>query len=251
MFRTALGLYFDAAASPIPACAELLRLADTFGLSVPSLRLTGHKRVVKRERLLDAIQHRADRFFTVSCPAMNLHFLPGNGPDVNLKLEFSLDSLVPAILDSWAVSLLTQEGSCYVRLYSIEYDRWQNEPLVSNFELMGRSIDGLRTAWDAALREQIVLTTFNPGRRAAGSRCTEALGHEMWLGPHFWGLTGAHVSQVRECLRTRELPEGVIGVTVSEHPFNLDNPPSEGVRTVFFPSGRPIPLQAVRSPVAR
>lgn len=137
-------------------------------------------------------------------------------------------------LDSW-IPNVEGDDAVYVRLVDPEYEQWQNETFVEKFDLLGKSTRKLKKFLDPVLETELVDTSSNPGRSVARTGYVEALGHEMWLMPPFWQVTKAKRDIVKRSFRCRALAGDVLGVTLSESPFDEDNPPSENVRRVLFP----------------
>ena len=97
---------------------------------------------------------------------------------------------------NWLAPLLSM--SCFVqaRVYDKEYEFWQNASDPLQYEVRGRSLEGVKTFMNQNLNYVFVDTSTNPGRRVLREGYIEALGHLMWLSPKFWEKVGRSISVV-------------------------------------------------------
>lgn len=148
--------------------------------------------------------------------------------------------------DAWMAPWCQLQSFRHARVYDEDYDRWQNAEDPLEYTSAGRPYghlplrsNGLRPP----LNRVVIDTSCNPGRRRLRAGYVEALGAVMWLGPKFWGLTGADRGQVlgAKRLQCREVPNGVLRVQAAQLPFTLESNESgtlqEQMRSLLFPSG--------------
>jgi hypothetical protein len=233
--KTTLALSLQPDQDPVPMCVVLLELAKELDLLQPSFEMTTGRARAAADKIPSLLQKRRDRYFVVTGEKMRLNFCGNLGDDEQVKLMFT--SLRPevSLLDQWLPKLERAAGCIFACLMDPEWAHWQNEVFLNKFELMGRSTKGLKTKRHPDLGYDIVDTSANPGRSVSRDSYTEELGHEMWLMPLFWKVTGAKRASIERQLSTRELPGNILGVTLSNKPFGDRNLPSEDTRRLLFP----------------
>jgi hypothetical protein len=96
----------------------------------------------------------------------------------------------------WLSPLLSLEPFVHARVYDREYEFWQNASDPLQYEVRGRSLEGVKIFRNQNLNYDFVDTSSNPGRRVMRDGYIEALGHIMWLSPKFWEKVGRSILDV-------------------------------------------------------
>lgn len=98
-------------------------------------------------------------------------------------------------LEDWFQQLFSAGDVTQAFIVNEEYYRWQNAKDPIEFEAAGRSHTNLPKVSNGLpppLEKLIVDTSTNPGRFRMCHGFIEIAASPMWLGEHFWTLTGAN-----------------------------------------------------------
>lgn len=170
----------------------------------------------------------------------------------------------PWTLSDWEGAIdffLGCDGFTQACFQSEDYAFWQNAHDPLEYEVAGRSVDGLplvSNGLPSPLNRLVVDTSRNPGRRVIRVGYVEMVGHAMWLGRPFWGIVGDDRRQellAATAYQVTEMQSGVIRVVASEDPF-VDETTREiqdDLRRILFGVAPPLPndqKKGTRSPAS-
>jgi hypothetical protein len=223
---------FDA----ISATETVLTLARESELVEGTYRILGQRAQTPTAKLLSQLKKKKEPFFGFEGETLSARIFPTRATGVT-SFELTFQAATPPIeqLDAWIPRLANAGIAIHGRLTDPDWERWQNEEMLQNFETVGKPTAGLKLRWDTDWERDVVDVSVNPGRSLGREGYVEVLGHEMWLMPAFWPKSGANKSAIKRALPTRSLPADILAVTLSTSAFSDENPPSEEVRKLLFP----------------
>ena len=123
---------------------------------------------------------------------------------------------------------ISEEGDFILGfLEDVKYSYWQNAEDLLLYESENKSHDHLPKKPNGLpypLEAEIVDISNNPGRRVHRNGYLEGVGATMWLGEHFWGLTGARKEEIlaSETLKIQKL-KSILKIRAQEHNFTKDS----------------------------
>lgn len=220
---------------PYAASEAALSLVAALDLSEPSYQIWGQGSQTPVSKLLAQLKKKRNPFFAFEGKNIAVSTSPALGEVTSVEVRFLAGTPPLKFLDDWVPQLAAAGTAIHARLTDPQWEKWQNEKMVQNFETTRRSTKKLKLVWDSDWERDVVDISVNPGRFAERNGYMEALGHEMWLMPAFWQLAKADRPLIERRFASRALPDGTIAVTLSKGPFNDDNPPTEEMRKLLFP----------------
>ncbi|MCA9598310.1 MAG: hypothetical protein KC776_33590 [Myxococcales bacterium] len=225
-------VFVDGSTDEIEIWCRALAVLRRLGVAEPHYSVDG-RRPISADRVAKALASKD--IYRVFGERVRVHHAPAPGGADCFTTEF-LQSLRAEEMDVWVGELETAGRLVYARAYDGEYDYWQNVTFTDTFERNNRSTDSMKLVWDDDFQVRRVDVSANPGRRAPGLGLMEAIGHIMWLPAEFWDATGA--SRTDLCAKfTCEQVGALTKVTLSDRPFDDENPATEAARALLFPRG--------------
>jgi len=193
-----------------------------------------------------AIKKRGKPHFAVEFAGGEFDYIPVGNSHLGLVI---VKNWVQGFDDAWAwvnpFARLKEFRSA--RVYDHEFEYWENASDPREYISVGRSYVGLpmkSNGLPCPLKQMLIDTSANPGRRVLRQGYVEAVGAVMWLGEQFWALTGARKKDVlcAKWLKCEEMPHGVVRVQAADEPFTT----SEGsagelqhrLRALLFPQSQ-------------
>jgi hypothetical protein len=175
----------------------------------------------------------------------------------NRELDtFQIKSLGPPRIgwEDWISPYLEASGFVMAWVANVEYDYWQNAYDLMQYRGSGKSTDHLPKKSNGLpypLEQTIIDTSNNPGWRRIRTGYYEVVGSVMWLGEHFWRLTGAKREMVEssDWLKVSHPAPSVTKIGAAPVCFTCDSG-VEGelqrqLRTLLFPATHGVsPAQA-------
>lgn len=214
--------------------SRTLTLLEECGLAEPRYKVVGQRGTVRTERVLGILRKDDTDNFEVAGERVIIAHRPTQGRGMSYKARFASE-VSDEFLERWVLRLADVGKMVFARAFDPEYDRWQNETWLENYESARRDATGLPRCWDEDFQTERVDISRNPGRWVAREGYMEALGHLMWLPPGFWQATGADRKRVCAELNCTEI-DGLTRVRLSPTPFRDFNSPSERARALLFPT---------------
>jgi len=162
---------------------------------------TGYKlygRSVNLDEFLTEIRKSSRRGFELEGHDYSFSF----GSVANRHLDFlEIRSMSESTItwDDWAYSFVAMDNFVMAWLVNSEYDHWQNASDPLQYTALKKPYNHLPMKSNELpypLEKIIIDTSKNPGRWLFRDGYIEAVGAIMWLGEHFWRLTGANKSAV-------------------------------------------------------
>lgn len=147
--------------------------------------------------------------------------------------------------EAWLAPFVTDKAFRHARLFDEEYDFWQNAEDPLQYEVRGRSYEGLpmrSNGLPPPVEQMVIDTSRNPGRRVLRDGFIEAVGCPMWLGESFWSISGTsrQVVFAEEWLRCETWRGSVVRLRPADAPFTSAEGRAgeiqEGVRRLVYPS---------------
>lgn len=112
----------------------------------------------------------------------------------------------------------------YARFFDGEYEFWQNATDPLEYSARGWSSEGLpkkSNGLPPPLRQMVIDTSRNPGRRSLRKGFIESVGSPMWLGEAFWALAGSSRRTIGglKWLHCEAWKQGVVRLRPADGPF--------------------------------
>lgn len=159
---------------------------------------TGRKGILNDdpEKIADRLQHARQRNFTIVERASRFM---DNGSRLTFRYEplkelhllvLSLEAGIETSLAHHLVSEAEAFGFSFAYVVDLNKARWQNETMISNYQVQGRSYVNLPRVWDPILSpvvgKELIDVSGNPGHRTETHEISFMAAPEMWFGPKAW-----------------------------------------------------------------
>lgn len=112
--------------------------------------------------------------------------------------------------------------------------QWQSEPLISNYELFGKSHKGLPKLWDEDFQEEQIDTLQNPGARHPIPGMWLQAAWRMWFGPGaFRFIPKERLQAFRDAHRIELLDDASIFIELFSNPDDFDSAETRAKQASF------------------
>lgn len=112
--------------------------------------------------------------------------------------------------------------------------QWQSEPLTSNYELFGKSHEGLPKIWDEDFQEEQIDTLQNPGARHPIPGMWLQAAWRMWFGPGaFRFIPKERLQAFRNAHRIELLDDKSIFIELFSNPDDFDSAETRAKQASF------------------
>ncbi|MEW8139706.1 MAG: hypothetical protein AB2761_21805 [Candidatus Thiodiazotropha endolucinida] len=194
------------------------------------------------DKLHKGIKNANRGHFGIEIDRLSIDYAPvANYEHALLKIKDVTES-VNYGWDQWTDTMILNTGFIQAWVVNNEYNYWQNAHDPIQYKAKGRSYAGLPMKSNnlpPPLKQMIIDTSNNPGRRIIRMGYVEAIGSPMWLGRQFWERTDAYKIEVMESFpnHSKLIGDDILRIQVLDKPFTEDSDVTlqNRLREVLYP----------------